>query len=93
MLKSFYISGFISKDLSRDFKMKDFSGKPVSARRLFSIAIGYLRKHLLEQLRERNVGLEESDIWWTITVPSIWTEPAKEFMMQCAERVINSLIG
>ena len=61
----------------------------MSARRIFSIAIGYLRRHLLIQLRERNVGLHESEIWWTITVPSIWTEPAKEFMMQCAEKVIS----
>ncbi|XP_052095170.1 heat shock 70 kDa protein 12A-like [Mytilus californianus] len=74
------------EDIARDFKIDDVTGKSMSARRIFSIAIGYLRRHLLVQLRERNVGLHESEIWWTITVPSIWTEPAKEFMMQCAEK-------
>ncbi|VDI63360.1 Hypothetical predicted protein [Mytilus galloprovincialis] len=74
------------EDIARDFKIDDVGGKSMSARRIFSIAIGYLRRHLLIQLRERNVGLHESEIWWTITVPSIWTEPAKEFMMQCAEK-------
>lgn len=62
------------------------------ARIIFSIALNYLKRHLLKQLKERNIGLHESEIWWVITVPSLWTEPAKEFMALCAEKVLVYII-
>lgn len=73
------------KDIRKDFEMTDINGKAISAKLVIKLAIQYLRKHLLDQFEERNIGVKANDIEWVITVPAIWNDACKQFMRDAAE--------
>ena len=75
-----------TKQLSRKTLVKDDEGREVPALDIFSMVIKYLKKHLLDTLETRGTGLDNNDIHWVLTVPAIWTEPAKQFMREAAEK-------
>ena len=60
---------------------------------VFSGAIKYLKDHLIKALNARNACNEISadDINWVLTVPAIWSDPAKQFMREAAEKVSTFL--
>ena len=78
---------YIFKDVRKDFNMKDIRGKKISGKLVFSLAIGYLRNHVLQQLDHRNTGVPDEYISWVITVPAIWTDACKQFIRESAEKV------
>lgn len=59
----------------------------MEAMRVFSSAIGYLKDHMLTMCKNRLSDIEQSDIMWVLTVPAIWTDSAKQFMREAAEKV------
>ena len=67
--------------------MKEMNGKDISAKRVFKLAIRFLRKHLLKQFETRNIGVDKDVIKWVITVPAIWSDACKQFMREAAEKV------
>lgn len=67
--------------------MEEMNGKKVSAKRVFRLAIKFLKKHLLDQFKERNLGVNNDLIKWVITVPAIWNDACKQFMREAAEGV------
>ncbi|XP_076117897.1 heat shock 70 kDa protein 12A-like [Mytilus galloprovincialis] len=75
-----------TKHLTRKTMIKDDDGKEMPALEIFSMVIKYLKGHLLETLETRGTGLDNNDIHWVLTVPAIWTEPAKQFMREAAEK-------
>jgi hypothetical protein len=58
---------------------------------VFSTSIRYLKKSLLEECRKQNYDTQEADIKWIITVPAIWSDPAKSFMRSAAVQVYSTL--
>ena len=56
---------------------------------VFSAAIRYLKDHLIRALNGRNTFNEISvdDIMWVLTVPAVWSDAAKQFMREAAEKV------
>ncbi|CAC5415252.1 unnamed protein product [Mytilus coruscus] len=83
-----------SLGIKRDVKVKTFdSQKELPAMKIFSVAIKYLKDHLMETLNKRNTGVRRDDIQWVLTVPAIWNDPAKQFMREAAEKAgIDDLI-
>ena len=75
------------QQLSRKTMVKDDEGREVPALDIFSMVIKYLKEHLLDTLESRGTGQDNNDIHWVLTVPAIWTEPAKQFMREAAEKV------
>lgn len=67
--------------------MEEMNGKKVSAKRVFRLAIKFLKKHLLDQFKKRNLGVKNDLIKWVITVPAIWNDACKQFMREAAEGV------
>lgn len=70
--------------------VEDESGKSMKALDVFSSAIQYLKDHLqnllIEQgMRDKNEVMKK--VRWVLTVPAIWTDPAKEFMKEAAIKV------
>ena len=61
-------------------KVRDVTGKkelPIMT--IIRESIGFFKRHALEALsRQRNVRPDE--VFWVLTVPAIWGEPAKELM-------------
>jgi len=52
---------------------------------VFSASIKALRDHLHETLKF--IDIREDEIKWVLTVPAIWSDPAKDFMRKSAEKV------
>ena len=52
---------------------------------IFAYSIKYLGEHLLSKVREQVAGVEDKD--WVLTVPAIWSDKAKQFMREAAEKV------
>lgn len=70
--------------------MEDETGKSMKALDVFSSAIQYLKNHLQNLLIEQGMKDREEvmeKVRWVLTVPAIWTDPAKEFMMEAAIKV------
>ena len=57
------------------------------AKVVFAEVINYLKGHLLELLKRRDIYVVNSDIHWILTVPAIWTDAAKQFMREAASQV------
>lgn len=75
-----------NKHITNEMVLKDISGKQVLALDVFSLAIKALVKHLLDLLENRGTNVEMKDILWVLTVPAIWSDAAKRFMRNSAEK-------
>ena len=59
----------------------------MSALRIISLSINFLRESLVRVLCNRINGFREDDIAWVITLPAIWSDAAKQFMKEAAVKV------
>ncbi|XP_052071121.1 heat shock 70 kDa protein 12B-like [Mytilus californianus] len=75
------------EDIRVDFELLDVGGKSISAKAVFSAAIGFLKDHFIQQMHWRKLGTVEDDIFWVVSVPAIWNDSAKQFMRESAEKV------
>jgi hypothetical protein len=67
--------------------MEEYNEKRLPAKTVFSMAIRYLKDHLLTTVRNRVPSILETDVHWVLTVPAIWTDAAKQFMREAATDV------
>ncbi|XP_052819481.1 heat shock 70 kDa protein 12B-like isoform X1 [Mya arenaria] len=72
------------KKLTRKMTIKDAQGRNMPAVEVFAAAIRHLKNHFMEQAKLR-VKIQENEVRWVITVPAIWSDDAKEFMVVAAE--------
>lgn len=72
--------------MQKDMKIKDTTGKPFSMRTVFRESIAFFKKHALNAITRQTTVLP-SDVFWVLTIPAIWSEPAKQFMRTAAEEV------
>jgi vacuolar-type H+-ATPase subunit F/Vma7 len=64
-------------------------GKSIQALTVFSLAIKFLKEHLMKKIQiTMSRMLSDEDIYFVLTVPAIWDDPAKQFMREAAEQVI-----
>ncbi|KAL5011725.1 hypothetical protein ScPMuIL_010276 [Solemya velum] len=70
--------------MKRDIELEDETGKKVSAITVFSLAIEFLKRDLLENCRNKLTDIYERDIQWVLTTPAIWSDGAKQFMREAA---------
>jgi vacuolar-type H+-ATPase subunit F/Vma7 len=63
-------------------------GKEMQALTVFSLAIRYMKEHLQEKLQVAvKRMIQDEDLYFVLTVPAIWDDPAKQFMRVAAEQV------
>lgn len=55
---------------------------------VFTESLKYLKQSLLDDARNQQTDIKLQDIKWIITVPAIWSDPAKAFMRKAAVEVI-----
>ncbi|XP_078340961.1 heat shock 70 kDa protein 12A-like [Crassostrea virginica] len=73
------------KQLSGDgWFIEDETGKQLPALVVFSESIKYLKDTLLEEANKQQTDIRADDIKWILTVPAIWSDPAKTFMRRAA---------
>ncbi|XP_052246888.1 uncharacterized protein LOC127855399 isoform X4 [Dreissena polymorpha] len=63
----------------------DSHGKPMPAIKLFASVISFFKVHLLTRLQQRDIGFKDTDIDWVLTVPTIWNDAARRFMLMAAK--------
>ena len=81
------------QSISRNLIIEDEMGKPLPAIEVFKLSIQYLSQDLLEESNKSLAGdLYMKDIYWVLTVPAIWSDGAKQFMREAAEKVIVLVI-
>lgn len=68
----------------KEISIEDETGKPMNALIVFSESLKYLKQSLLQEARKQQTSLEIEDIKWILTVPAIWSDPAKAFMRAAA---------
>ena len=54
---------------------------------VFSESLNYLKQSLLEEANKQYTDIGVADIKWILTVPAIWSDPAKAFMRRAAIEV------
>ena len=68
--------------------IEDITGKKeVKAIKVFKHAIEYFRDLMLTTIDKKGLGEKENNIRWVLTVPVIWSDPAKQFMIEAAALV------
>ncbi|KAK3594224.1 hypothetical protein CHS0354_016924 [Potamilus streckersoni] len=82
----FKMSLFENKTLNRQTEIEDVNGKKLTALRVFSLVIEYLKNNLVDECKMKitNGEFDESNIHWVLTVPAIWDDKAKQFMREAA---------
>lgn len=64
----------------------------MSARKVFSESLRFLVNSLFDEVRKQQTDIEMTDIRWVVTVPAIWSDPAKAFMRKSAIEVFFTSI-
>ncbi|VDI50927.1 Hypothetical predicted protein [Mytilus galloprovincialis] len=75
-----------NKNISSEMFLEDILGKPVSAVDVFSLSIKALVDHFMNSVKKQGTGVKIQEIQWVLTIPAIWTDAAKQFMRECAEK-------
>ncbi|CAC5392285.1 unnamed protein product [Mytilus coruscus] len=76
-----------NRDLKKSLTIKDISGKKeMKAVDVFAACIEHLKNATFTRAKQQISNLEEEDIHWVLTVPAIWSEAARQFMIDAAEK-------
>ena len=81
-----------SRNIREDFELYEIGGKTMSAKVVFAAAIGYLKDHLVGEIKHRKLGAVEDMMYWVVSVPAIWNDSCKQFMRESAEVVLFYII-
>ncbi|KAK3610272.1 hypothetical protein CHS0354_029731 [Potamilus streckersoni] len=72
--------------LKKTSMIEDETGKKMAAIDVFSLSIRSLKEHMTQMLEKQGTGVKDTEIHWVLTVPAIWSDSAKQFMREAAEK-------
>ncbi|XP_061186870.1 heat shock 70 kDa protein 12A-like [Saccostrea echinata] len=84
IFRRFKMSLYGIESSDEEVLVEDVNGKTLPAMLVFSESIRYLKDSLLEECTKQNTEIQLDDIKWVLTVPAIWSDPAKTFMRTAA---------
>ncbi|KAK3576503.1 hypothetical protein CHS0354_034178 [Potamilus streckersoni] len=85
--QNFKMRLYQEKNLDRNIELIDVSGtKRMPALDVFAMSIKFLKDDAIHQAQENKTGLSETDFYWILTVPAIWSDKSKQFMREAAEK-------
>lgn len=70
-------------------KVSTIDGKQMSCLTVIAACIEHIKEKTLERIKDANEDFDENDIHWVLTVPAIWSEQARQFMIKAAAKVGN----
>ncbi|XP_014833369.1 PREDICTED: heat shock 70 kDa protein 12A-like [Poecilia mexicana] len=88
--KHYFFEGFkmdlYNKDFNKDLKIKAKNGEEMTALKVFSESLRFLKDDALKTISANNAGspFTASNFTWVLTVPAICDESAKRFMKEAA---------
>lgn len=74
------------EEISRDMMLDDVRGFTLPAIDVFALGIQALKEHMMGHIEKQKIKIREHEIKWVLTVPAMWTDKAKEFMRESAEK-------
>ncbi|KAK3103974.1 hypothetical protein FSP39_023365 [Pinctada imbricata] len=88
----YYITKFKMKllykeKIDRNCEIETIDGKKISGMDVISMALKFVTGHLMSSLEKNGLGVRLEDIFWVITVPAIWSDAAKQFTREAAEKI------
>lgn len=54
---------------------------------VFSDVIRYLKRSIIEHIRQLKSDVIDDDVRWVVTVPAIWNDEARKFMIKASVKV------
>ncbi|KAL3859667.1 hypothetical protein ACJMK2_009875 [Sinanodonta woodiana] len=75
-----------AEGLKKTSVIEDETGRKMAAIDVFSLSIRCLKNHMTEMLKKQGTGVKDTEIHWVLTVPAIWSDAAKQFMREAAEK-------
>ncbi|VDI65162.1 Hypothetical predicted protein [Mytilus galloprovincialis] len=73
--------------LKKSMTIKDITGKnEMKAVDVFAFCIEYIWNTVFRRVKEQITNLNEENIHWVLTVPAIWNEDARQFMLEAAKK-------
>ncbi|XP_052075961.1 heat shock 70 kDa protein 12A-like [Mytilus californianus] len=72
--------------LSKSMKLRTIDGKEKSCITVIAACIVHIKEKANERIKQMNTSIEDVDIHWVLTVPAIWSEQARHFMIKAAEK-------
>ncbi|XP_076117385.1 heat shock 70 kDa protein 12A-like [Mytilus galloprovincialis] len=82
--RRFKMQLYDKQEISRDFMLVSENGCFIPAMKVFSESIKYLKTHLENHINSKTVCIKPQEIEWVLTIPAIWSDPAKQFMREAA---------
>jgi hypothetical protein len=64
-------------------------GGSMLALTVFSDVIRCLKENIIEHIQKLKVDVIDEDVRWVITVPAIWSDEARKFMIKAAIKVTD----
>ncbi|XP_063413528.1 uncharacterized protein LOC134695956 [Mytilus trossulus] len=84
--KHFKMKLHSSETLKRETIIEDVLGNTMAALDIFTHSIRYLKQQAENLMRDQGIDVGKENISWIITIPAIWTDAAKQFMREAAEK-------
>ena len=84
---------FIFKSRGDGWFIEDETGKQLPALIVFCESLKFLKQSLLEEAKKQQTDIGVNDVKWILTVPAIWSDPAKAFMRRAAVEVRLSFLA
>lgn len=75
-----------NKDLKKSMMIKDITQKEMKAVDVFAFCIEHIKDNVFGRAKEQLLELQDEDVHWVLTVPAIWNESARQFMIDAAEK-------
>ena len=79
---------FIFKSRGDGWFIEDETGKQLPALIVFCESLKFLKQSLLEEAKKQQTDIGVNDVKRILTVPAIWSDPAKAFMRRAAVEVL-----
>lgn len=70
-------------------KLRTIDGREKSRITVIAACIEHIKKQANERINQMNKSIKDIDIHWVLTVPAIWSEQARQFMIKAIEKVFN----
>lgn len=76
------------KNLNSDILIFDTEIRPMKAMVVFTMVIKHFKELVLKSLKQSKLSNTDSfeNIIWMLTIPAIWSDPARQFMREAASR-------
>ncbi|XP_076071988.1 heat shock 70 kDa protein 12A-like [Mytilus galloprovincialis] len=72
--------------LSKSMKLRTIDGKEMRCITVVAACIEHIKEKATDRIKQMIKHIDDVDIHWVLTVPAVWSEQARQFMIKAAEK-------